>query len=398
MGFKHTRLALFEGKSSTQGHRSAVSLHSHTRHSRENLAFIPHYVSRAPFLSKLFQKWTDRYYEVYGHEVDFSKGYWTPPLSAPQVYESEREQIEREVGLQAMVSLTDHDDIEASSQVQVLDESKEVPISLEWTVPFAEGFFHVGVHNLPHDRAAELMKELAAYTSHPDETRLTELFMMLDELPDTLVVLNHPLWDIEFAGAERHEALLKAFLEKCGEWIHALEINGYRTWQENKGVLRLAEELGYVVVSGGDRHGCDANAVLNLTRAEALPEFIAEVRRDKRSEITLMPEYLEPLLARQLKGCADVVRLYPDYPVGQQRWIDRVYFDINGVHPLPHYWPRKGAPIWVKRIVKGLCAAGSYPIQPMLRLALFNRKRTTRREIAGESRPSLYIQETQLDS
>ena len=139
--------------------------------------------------------------------------------------------------------------------------------------------------------------------------------------------------------------------------------------------------------------------MLNLTRAETLDDFVSEIRVGKTSEVVLLPDYVEPLLARQLKGFADVVRFYPDFPAGETRWHDRVYFDVKGtgVHPLSHYWPVKGAPKMAKRIVSCLCALGSRPIEPALRRALFNQKRKARREITGETQNQSYIHEPQLD-
>jgi hypothetical protein len=114
----------------------------------------------------------------------------------------------------------------------------------------------------------------------PDARRdgLRDLFVLLNEAPETLVVLNHPLWDIEFIGAERHQACLMDFLAEHGEWIHAFEINGFRSWREHRMVMMLAEDLGYPVVTGGDRNGCQANTVLNLTRATRFADFVAEIR------------------------------------------------------------------------------------------------------------------------
>ena len=60
------RLRLFSDKDSTKGFRTAVSLHSHTRHSKESMAFVPHYMSRVPVLALYFRKWTDRYRQLYG--------------------------------------------------------------------------------------------------------------------------------------------------------------------------------------------------------------------------------------------------------------------------------------------------------------------------------------------
>jgi hypothetical protein len=398
MDFKQTRVRLFQsGSNSTQGFRTAVSLHCHTHHSKESITFVPHYMARVPIAYGHFQKLLNRYHKKWGEPLDFSKGYWTPPLAADTVYESETKQIEREVGLQALVSLTDHDDIEGSALVS-RKLSKDVPISVEWTVPFDAGFFHLGLHNLPRAESRSIMDALAEYTSHPVAERLAELFVMLHDLPDVLIVFNHPLWDIEHVGAERHALLLKAFLDQYGEWIDCLEVNGYRAWRENKGVLQMAEELGYPVVSGGDRHACDPNAVLNLTRAETLAEFIHEVRHDRRSEILLMPAYQEPLAARQLRDVADVLRYYPDYPVDQRRWMDRVYFEMKGsAHSLPYYWPVHSASVFAKRTLGVLRLLGSRRLQPVLRL-LLSRNRVSPEELIEVPPALIPTSRTQLDS
>jgi hypothetical protein len=356
-------------------------------------------MGRVPILRGQFDKWKQRYKSKYGKEIDFKQGYWTPPLSAHDVYESEKAQIENLVGLRALVSLTDHDDIEASVRLQSTTRA-HLPISLEWTMPFGEqAFFHVGVHNIPPSRSVDISRELAEYTQKPEASRLPELLEMLGEFPETLLVLNHPLWDIEFAGHKRHEATLLSLTELHGDRFHALEVNGYRRWRENQRVIQLAESLGLPIIAGGDRHGRDANAVLNFTRSETFDDFVSEIRVAKTSDVVLMPDYVEPLLARQLKGFADVVRFYPDFPPGQTRWHDRVYFGANGsgVHPLSHYWPVKGAPKMAKRVVGCLCALGTHPIEPALRFALFNQKRITRREINGDTQHQSYGQEPQLD-
>src|SRR5688500_9669066 len=151
-----------------------------------------------------------------------------------------------------MVSITDHDSIDVSVDANHGLDSTKAPISMEWTVPFEYGFFHVGVHNLPPDRAVDITKTLLDFTfekeNHTKE-RLTDVFAMLNELPGVLVVLNHPLWDIEIVGQERHEALLKDFLQQHRQWIHAFEVNGFRSWSENKAVIELAEAIGMPIVT-----------------------------------------------------------------------------------------------------------------------------------------------------
>ena len=376
MNSTQTNVRLFSaGSASTQGFRTAVSLHCHTQHSKENLSFIPHYASRIPIVTKRFQSELERQIKR-GKKVDFSRAYWTPPVSARGVVEGEEEQIERQVGLEALVSITDHDDIEASLLLRGLDAFRNIPVSVEWTIPVGVGFFHIGVHNLPPKLSVEIMSELAQYTSSPESGGLVDLLAMLNELPGVLLVLNHPLWDIEFAGAEQHTRSLSAFMLAHGKWIHALEVNGYRPWRENEAVLRMAEEVGLPVVSGGDRHACRPNAVLNLTTAGTFSEFVSEVRQDGRSEILLMPEYSQPLAARQMEGAAEFLCFYPQYPCGQQKWTDRVfvYTDERGVLPLslyaPNHW-KDGGPRWLRHTLRVVSLLGSRRFRPAMRLAWF---------------------------
>lgn len=371
MKYSSTRThSLDASLSITRYFHSAVSLHCHTHHSKESLSFIPYFAERIPLVASLFRSEMEKYACRKGREIDFSAAFWTPPVSPNRVVELERKQIETRLDLKALVSLTDHDDIEAGRLLRALDSFRDIPISVEWTLPFGKGMFHLGVHNLPADAASKIMSQLSGYTAHPQESRLAELFEMLNSLPDALVILNHPLWDIERAGKDLHRALLAAFVARYGRWIHAFEVNGYRSWEENRATLRMAEELGYPVVSGGDRHGYSSNAVLNLTRANTFAEFAAEVRRDRISEILLMPEYRENLHARTLEAVADVLRSYPSYPEGRQHWADRVYFEIDGdTRPISHYW-KNGGPAWVGYVVWAMIRLGSPRLRPALRLAL----------------------------
>ena len=48
-----------------------------------------------------------------------------------------------------MVSITDHDDINAPMLLRSLESALgAIPVSVEWTVPFHETSFHIGIHNL----------------------------------------------------------------------------------------------------------------------------------------------------------------------------------------------------------------------------------------------------------
>lgn len=365
------------GDAAPRGIDAAVSLHCHTHYSRELLNFIPHYASMIPVVSGLFRSEMDRYLTVHGRTIDFSQAWWTPPATPRQVWEIEARQIEREFGLPAMVSITDHDDIEAGMRLQLIEEAARPPISLEWTVPYRRGFFHLGVHNLPGERAHEMAAELMKHTrQEADAKPLRELFALLCESRETLIVLNHPLWDIEFIGAAEHRECLRQFLAEFRPWLHALEVNGFRSWKENEAVLKLGEALNLPVVSGGDRHGLQPNTLLNLTRAGSFDEFVAEVRGDAWSAVMVMPAYREPLVARTIEVVADVLRTYPNHPLEQPRWTDRVFIDIAdgcGTCPLSRHW-KKGGPGWVRAALWTLRLLGSRRVQPALRLALGNER------------------------
>src|SRR5215475_7920020 len=379
-----TRLLVYERRDHSRSYakcfRAAVSMHCHTNHSKESLTFIPHYAGRIPVLSKFYKSEMKRY----GEKIDFARAWWTPPLTARQVFEMETLEVESRLGLPTIVSITDHDDIAAGLWLQSFDSQGRIPISVEWTVPYHNGFFHLGVHNLPPDRASDLMRELSAYTKNFGQSRsqtgqtwqtesreLRDLLAWINEFPEALIVLNHPLWDIEFIGGQRHAVALGNFLGEHRNWIHALEINGFRPWRENKTIMTMAQDFGLPVVSGGDRHGCRSNTVLNLTRAASFAEFVVEVREDGRSDVMLMPEYRESRVLRTLEVVADVLRHYPNNPQGQFLWTNRVFIDFGekSARPLSDYWKR-GGPVWVRVALMGLRAVGNPRVKPALQMAL----------------------------
>ncbi|HEY0429157.1 MAG TPA: hypothetical protein VGC76_15360 [Pyrinomonadaceae bacterium] len=356
----------------SQAAKSGVSLHCHTEHSKEMLDFVPHYAEKLPIISYFWKKERDKYQEKEGKGIDFSTAYWSPPMTPQMVYDIEKSQI-NQAGLDALVSISDHDSIDANLQVNEQTDNAKAPISLEWTVPFEYGFFHVGVHNLPKARAIEITKTLLDYTfgENPSNEKLHRMFAMLNEIPQVLVILNHPLWDIEIVGRERHEALLKNFIKEHGKWIHAFEINGFRTWSENKAVIEMAEALGIPIATGGDRHGCKPNTVVNLTNAKTFEEFVEEIRVDKRSEVVLMPEYSQPLHSRQLQSFSEILKLYPEFPEGRQKWFDRVYFDTGdgeGSRKLSVHWKR-GGPTWLRWAIWTLGVLGSPKMRPFFAIA-----------------------------
>ncbi len=110
--------------------------------------------------------------------------------------------------------------------LSVSEPGKALPISVEWTVPFRETYFHIGVHNLPAFEAPDWMDRLKAFTANPVEDKLAEIFDALYSNPSTLLVFNHPMWDEKLIGAALHRSLVAAFWKRYGQFLHALELNG----------------------------------------------------------------------------------------------------------------------------------------------------------------------------
>lgn len=383
MNLKQTRLhILHKAKDLSQNAKTGVSLHCHTQFSKEMLDFIPHYAESIPIVSYFWHREREKYIKREGKGWDFSNAYWSPPLTPLDVYNIEKKQI-NDTGLDAIISITDHDSIDGFTQVHEHNENSKAPISLEWTVPFEYGFFHVGVHNLPEENAIELTKTLLDYTfgENPTNEKLHELFAMLNEIPNVLVILNHPLWDIEMVGKPRHNILLKNFLREHGHWLHALEINGFRSWSENKAVIEMAESFGLPICTGGDRHGCKPNTVINLTNAKTFDEFVDEVRNDKHTEVVMMPEYKQPLRSRQLASFGEILKEYKEFPEGRKRWFDRVYFDIGngkGLNPLSAYGWKNGGPAWLRLTNWLFGLAGSAAARPLFELTRKKKDRVPR--------------------
>jgi hypothetical protein len=335
---------LWRDKKASQGFRSGVSLHSHTNQSKETLDFLANLGNQYPVIRPLLTRLEQRSERMHGLRIDYAASYWTPPMTPKLAFDLESRQIEK-LELGPMVSITDHDSITAPMLLRMVPSARQIPVSVEWTAPYGGQSFHLGVHNLPSARAAEWMETLADYTAHPSDARLTEILRALDAEPNVLVVFNHPLWDLYLAGREKHEFLVGQFLQKNGNYLHALELNGLRNWGENRAVGQLAERWNMLLISGGDRHGVEANANINLTNAASFTEFVHEVRRQKKSDVLFMPQYAEPWKHRLLQSTLDAIRHYPEFPQGSRTWDERVYHpDANGVaRPLSQLWPG-GAP------------------------------------------------------
>ncbi len=337
---------LWRDKDAPKGFRTGVSLHSHTNQSRETLDFLANFGNQFPVMRPLLSRLERRAEQLHGIRIDYSASYWTPPMTPKLAFDLEMRQIEK-LGLSPMVSITDHDNIKAPMLLRTVPSARQIPVSVEWSAPYGGSqAFHLGVHNLPSARATEWMATLQDFTARPSDARLTEILAALHRERNVLVVFNHPMWDLYLIGKEKHQFLVNEFLQKNGAHIHALELNGLRNWDENREVRRLAEKWNMLLISGGDRHGVEPNANVNLTNATSFTEFVHEVRRERRSNVLFLPQYAEPWKHRLLQSTVDAVRHYPEFPQGSRSWDDRVFHpDAAGVvRPLSGLWPKGSAP------------------------------------------------------
>jgi len=204
---------------------------------------------------------------------------------------------------------------------------------------------------------------------------LGDMLAELDAIPNVLIVFNHPLWDLYRIGAAAHEVLVNDFLVLHGQFIHALELNGLRTWAENRQVQTLATQWNQLVISGGDRHGIEPNANINLTHASGFSEFVHEVRRDRTSHVLFMPQYKQPWKHRILQSTLDAIRNYPQFPEGSRRWDERVFApNANGdICPISQLWNGGQAdgktPVYLSFAIAAVRLLGRAPVSGGLRLA-----------------------------
>lgn len=368
---------LWREPEAAKGFTTGVSLHSHTNQSKETLDFIAE-LSQDWGLLQPVMCWAERRSQrASGIKPDYARSYWTPPLTPRLAFDLERSQIENKLQLPALVSLTDHDDINAPLLLRSVDSARHIPVSLEWTVPFFETAFHIGVHNLPSADGPAWMERMRAFTAVPVAERkpclLREMLSELHEIGQVLVVFNHPMWDLYRIGKARHDVLVNEFLAVYGQYIHALELNGLRDWKENRETATLAGKWNQLVISGGDRHGVEPNANVNLTRAVSFTEFVYEVRRERQSHVLYMPQYAEPWKHRILQSTLDAIRNYPHFPESSQRWDQRVFHpDTRGeMRPLSELWAGESrrAPRWIEGTLAAVRAMGHAPLSGTLRYA-----------------------------
>jgi hypothetical protein len=362
---------LWRDSKAAEGFRSGVSLHSHTNQSQETLDFLANLGNQYPLIRPLLSRLERRSESMHGVRVSYSESYWTPPMTPKLAYDLETRQIEK-LDVAPMVSISDHDNIKAPMLLRTVPSARAIPVSVEWSAPYGGvQSFHLGVHNLPSVRATEWMSILSDFTARPSDRGLTQILAALHQEPNVLVVFNHPLWDLYLIGQEKHEFLVNEFIQKNGAFLHALELNGLRNWDENRAVRRLAAQWNMVLISGGDRHGVEPNANINLTDATSFTEFVHEIRRQKRSNVLFMPQYAQPWKHRILQSTMDAIRNYPEFPQGSRTWDERVYHPdaLGVVRPLSEIWPRGRAPLAIAWGMAMIQMLGKGPVSGGLRLA-----------------------------
>ncbi len=367
---------LWQDEEAADSYITGVSLHSHTNQSRETLDFLAALGKRIGWIDSVVASVERRARTNWSFSVNYAASYWTPPLTPKLAFDLESEQIEK-LGLRALVSLSDHDTITAPMLLRTVASARHIPVSVEWSVPYGgDQSFHLGIHNLPSDAGQLWMQRFAEFTANhlPSEAsnaRLSQLLAELHALPNVLIVFNHPMWDLYLVGAARHAELLRQFMAENGEYMHALELNGLRTWKENREVRTMAREYDKLLISGGDRHGLEPNANINLTNATTFTDFVHEIRYEGRSHVLFMPQYAEPIKHRVLRSTLDVIRDYPDFPQGSRRWDERVYHpDAHGVpQPVAELWPVGRAPRYITLFLQSVRLLGSRPVSGSLRRA-----------------------------
>jgi hypothetical protein len=344
--------------------------------SRETLDFIADLSTDWGFLQPLMRWCEARCLRTSRIKPDYARAYWTPPLTPRLAFDLEKNQIEEKLQMPGMVSITDHDDIRAPMLLRSVESARQIPVSLEWSVPFGATTFHLGIHNLPSALGAQWMERMESFTAIPVAERpagmLTDMLAELDEVPSVLIVFNHPLWDLYRIGRDKHRFLVNEFLAVNGQFCHAVELNGLRHWDENREVAILADKWNQLLISGGDRHGAlEANANVNLTHATSFTEFVHEVRRERKSHVLYMPQYREPWKHRILNSTLDAIRDYPEFPEGSRRWDERVFHpdSVGVIRPLCEIWNDDRPPVYLEAVIRAILLMGSAPVSGGLRLA-----------------------------
>ena len=266
----------------------AVSLHNHSCHSVEKLAALNHVIKRS-FMRPLSGT-LQRSFGLGGiPDLNYAEITFNPPYTPEDVYRTEADAAAKWGFDGVHLAITDHD--EFAGGLALLrgrtDLNGRVAISEELSLWFQGHLFHLGVCHLPEIGVESVHAQIQEAARNQ---RYDELFELL-KASGCLVILNHPL----VAWAPGSQTIPAAdLLHRYGWAIHALEVNGMRSREENDRVLELARQWRKPVVGGGDSHLLVASSVISLSRAGTFKDFIAEVK-DGHAVPFVTPEYFAPL-------------------------------------------------------------------------------------------------------
>jgi hypothetical protein len=126
-----TRLSYFwQNPLCTTPYTTGVSLHSHTSHSLETLSLVHDACRFVPLVDRMVRGYDRSCRRNRGFALDFETAHWRPPLVPRMAWDLEQAQI-RSLGLRALISITDHDDMGAPLLLRTIPSARHIPLSLE---------------------------------------------------------------------------------------------------------------------------------------------------------------------------------------------------------------------------------------------------------------------------
>jgi len=272
----------------SQEFASLVCLHTHSCHSKEDLAGL-NWVVQLGYM-RPFKGLLQRSFGLAGiPDLDYRELGYRPPFRPGDIRSMEAENARRLGVDQLLLAVTDHDEVAGSLELrqQNPDQRDLIALGEELSVRYDGHVFHLGLSGLPEESLHDAHASLQASARGG---RLDELFEQLQSL-GCLVVLNHPLitWN-----RVRTEVPALSLVKRYGWAIDALELNGMRSSEENRRVVELARHVGKPLVGGGDSHLLMPSSALCASRATTYADFIAEVRSGWGRPL-VRREYFAPL-------------------------------------------------------------------------------------------------------
>jgi len=267
----------------------AVSLHNHSQHSIENMAFLNEVV-KLGFMRPLRGILQSAFGLASIPDLNYADIFYRSPLSVEDVFTTESASA-AQLGFHGVhLGITDHDEVSGSVELARLhpEEARRNPLGEEISIHFDDYLFHIGVTGLPRE---SVQKNHADLQTAAKENRLDDLFEML-RAADALVVFNHPL--VPWGKDPGRKIPVEELLRRYGWAIHALEYNGMRSREENDRVLELARHARKPVIGGGDSHLLLASSVLSLTQAASFQAFAEEVKEGHAVSL-ILPTFFAPL-------------------------------------------------------------------------------------------------------